>query len=377
MKLQYKILIGITLLLIAVRVALPYVVLHYANKTLANMKGYYGHIQDVDLSLYRGAYLIKTMYLSKVDSVTKKQADFFRSESIELSLEWQALLKGSIVGELIFTTPLLVFTKDKAEIGDIKKDTADFRKLLKTFMPLKVNRVTVNNGTIQYIDRGFKPALDLSLKQANILALNLTNASHTDNELPSTITAQASLYEGSLFATMRLNPLATEATFDLNAELKNTNMVLLNDFFKAYGKFDVNRGTFGLYTELATKKGKFVGYVKPIINNLDVYGPEDRKDSFLQKIWEAMVGGAAAIFKNHSKDQLATKIVIEGTLKKPEISTLDAILEVLNNAFVRALMPVVDHNITLKTLDTETTKNDKNLIQRIFSSKDKTKNKSK
>lgn len=373
MKLKYKILIGITLLLIAMRIALPYVVLHYANKTLVNMKGYYGHIQDVDLSLYRGAYLIKSVYLNKVDSVSFKHSDFFKSENIELSLEWPALFQGSVVGELVFNAPLLIFTKNKAELGDIKKDTADFRKLLKTFMPLKVNRVTVNNGSIHYIDHSSKPELDIALKQAHILALNLTNITNTESELPSTITAEASLYEGTFTATMRLNALAPEAAFDLNAELKNTNLVLLNSFFKVYGNFDVNKGRFGLYTELATHKGKFIGYVKPIINDLDVLGPEDRKDSFLQQMWEAMVGATGTIFKNHNKNQLATKVKIEGSFKHPETSTLDAVWEVLNNAFIQALMPVVDNNISIKSLDPEKKKNDKNLLQRIFSSKTKNK----
>ena len=148
MKKKYKILIGVAILLITIRLILPYVVLHYANKTLANMKGYYGHIDDIDLSIYRGAYIIKHIYLNKVDSVSKKQTDFFKSRDIDLSLEWGALFHGSIVGELIFDSPELIFTKDKVEIGDVKKDTSDFRILLKAFMPIKVNRFEVNDGAI-------------------------------------------------------------------------------------------------------------------------------------------------------------------------------------------------------------------------------------
>jgi len=49
---KYKILIGIIFLLIVIRVILPYVVLNYTNKTLANIKGYYGHIDDIDLVLF-------------------------------------------------------------------------------------------------------------------------------------------------------------------------------------------------------------------------------------------------------------------------------------------------------------------------------------
>ncbi len=65
MKKIYKVLIGVTVLLITIRLILPYVVLHYANKTLANMKGYFGHIENIDLSICRGAYVIKDIYLNK------------------------------------------------------------------------------------------------------------------------------------------------------------------------------------------------------------------------------------------------------------------------------------------------------------------------
>src|ERR1035437_8711346 len=172
MKKKYKILIGVAVLLITIRLILPYVVLHYVNKTLANMKGYYGHIDDINLSIYRGAYIINHIYLNKVDSVSKKQSDFFKSRDIDLSLEWGALFHSSIVGELIFDSPELIFTKDKTELSDVKKDTTDFRKLLKAFMPLKLNRFEANNGTIHYVDNTSKPKVDVLLKQTHILALN-------------------------------------------------------------------------------------------------------------------------------------------------------------------------------------------------------------
>jgi hypothetical protein len=78
----------------------------------------------------------------------------------------------------------------------------------------------------------------------------------------------------------------------MNAKLENTSLPKLNDFFKAYGKFDVSSGKFGLYTEIAAKDGKFVGYVKPVMRQLKIIGQEDRKDNILQKLWEGVVGGS-------------------------------------------------------------------------------------
>ena len=368
MKKKYKILISVVVLLSIIRLILPYVVLHYANKALANVKGYYGHIDDIDLSIYRGAYIINDIYLNKVDSVSKQQTPFFKSRNIDLSVEWGALFHGSIVGKLSFDSPELIFTKDKADLTDVKKDTTNFSKLLKNLMPLKINRFEVNDGTIRYADNTSTPKVDIALKQTHILALNLKSVIDDKVELPSTVTAQANAYEGTLSFNMKLNALADNATFDLNAEIKNTNLVLLNGFLKAYGNFDVHRGNFGLYTEMAAKDGKFKGYVKPIIKDLKVVGIEDRHDTFFNKVWEQIVGAAGEIFRNQKKDQVATKVNMEGSFKNPKTNTLDAVWEVLLNAFVQALLPEVDNTISINSVKTEAPQDKRNLLQRVFSS---------
>lgn len=374
MKRKYKILIGIGVTLIVIRLILPSVVLHYANKELAEMDGYYGHIEDIDISLFRGAYQINDIYLNKTDSVTGKQTPFFKADNIDLSLEWSSIFKGAIVGELVFDSPELIFTAEVVELNDIKGDTTDFKALLKDFMPLKVNRFEVNNGTLRYIDSIAKPPLNILLTDIHVLAFNLTNVTDDGVELPATITAEAAVYEGVLDVNMKMDALAEEPTFDLNAELKGTNLVLLNDFFQAYGNFDVNSGVFGLFTELAAKEGKFAGYVKPILENLDVVGPEDRSDSFLSRFWEAAVGATGVVFKNQKEDQFATKVAIEGDFEDPKIKVVEAIWEVLRNAFIQALVPKVDNEITIESVGNE---NGKRSFKEIFSRERKDKKTSK
>ena len=372
MKKKYIILISVLVLLIVIRIILPYVVLHYANKTLANMDSYYGHIDDIDISLYRGAYIIKNIYINKDDTVSKKRTKFFTSKDIDLSIEWGAIFHGSFVGMLVFDSPELFFTKGRTELSQVRKDTSDFRNVLERLMPLKVNRFEVNNGTIHYIDNTSKPKVDISLKQTHILALNLTNVINKKVELPSTVTAQASVYEGTLNYNMKLNALAANATFELNAELKNTNLALLNDFLKAYGNFDVEKGRFSLYTEMAAKEGKFKGYVKPIIKGLQVIGPKDTNDTFSHKLWEYIVGGVGVIFKNQKEDQVATKVRIEGDFKNPQTYTLDAIFEVLRNAFIQALLPSIDHEININSVGKKQPEDKRNFLQKIFSAAPKT-----
>lgn len=362
---KWKIIVAILVVLIILRLLLPSIILHYCNKTLAEMHGYYGHVEDIDLALYRGAYQINNIYINKVDSASKKQTEFIKVDNIDLSVEWKALFHGSIAGELVFNKPKLVFTKDRTEISDVKKDTNDFRKVLKNFMPLKINRFEINHGDIHYADPGASPKVDVSLQDVYLLAQNLKNVEDTKTELPSPVTAHANVYGGTLLLNMKMDALAKKTRFDLNAEIKNANLVKLNDFFKAYGNFDVNKGTLGLYTEFAAKDGKYKGYVKPVIKDLDVFGPEDKKDNFFQKAWEAIVGGAGNILENKKKDQIATKVPIEGSFTGSNTDVMEAIWELLKNAFIQAIMPSVDNQININSVDTNT-KDDRTLLQKIF-----------
>ncbi len=367
-----NILITIVVILIAARILLPYIVLHYGNKTLASMDGYYGHIDDITISLYRGAYTIHKFYINKVDSATTDQTPFISSEIIDLSVEWKALFKGKIVGELDFSQPKVLFTKDKVEPEDIQKDTTDFKDILKDFMPLKINRFEVNQGEIHYIDESSSPKLDLFLDRAHILAQNLSSVQDT-SLLPAKVDAHAHVYGGLLALNVKLNPL--DNIFDMSAELKNTNLTEFNEFFQAYANMDVSKGTFGLYTEIASKEGKWVGYVKPVINDLKVIGPEDKDDNFWNKVWEVIVGAGGLILKNPSKDQVATKIPIEGDMKGTDVSTWYAIIQLLRNAFVQALYPAIDNEISLATLNKNLEDSNKNFFQRVFSKPDEEKQK--
>jgi len=259
----------------------------------------------------------------------------------------------------------LKFIKEKVPPKEVAADTTDFRKLLRDFMPIKVNRFEIQNGVLEYIDEGSNPKVDVKLINAHVIATNLRNVYDSAELLPAGVNVNAGLYEGTLAMNMKLNPLAEKATFDLNARLDNTNLVLLNDFFKAYGKFDVNRGRFGLYTEVAAKEGKFKGYVKPVIKDLDVVGEQDRKDNIFQKAWEEIVGAAGQIFKNQRKDQVATKVPVEGDLSNPDAGIFTAIAEVLRNAFIQALYPSIDQEINIASIGTPKQEN-KSDLQKLY-----------
>lgn len=357
----------------AIRLALPYVLLRVANERLAAMPGYYGHINDLDLALIRGAYSLDSFYLDRVDTVSLDRTPFIAARTIDLSVEWGALFDGGLVGELEIDEPMLRFTRGKAEPEDVQEDTASLGDLLKDFMPLRINRLALMEGRIAYVDPGSTPPLHLKLTEVYATARNLSSVKDEEKLLPATIEADAMLYGGPLRFNMAMDPLSRTNLWDMDLRVEGMRLPEVNDFFQAYADFDVNQGTFSLYTEIATRDGAFKGYVKPVIKDLDVLGKEDRKDNLLRKLWEGIVGTSGDLLTNRRKDQVATKIPLEGRLDDPAVRTWVAIIDLLRNAFIRALEPAIDREINIASPLEQKKEEKKGFFKSLFEKKEKEK----
>jgi hypothetical protein len=358
----------IVILLIAFRILLPYIVLSYVNKKLANLSEYYGHVDDIDIALFRGAVVIKDINIVKVNKQRKKSAiPFFTCPVIDSSVEWGALFKGRIVGEIYVENPVLNFVKGTHKGEDVKADTSDFNRVIKDMMPLTINHFEISNGQIHYIDKTSKPPLDISINDLKVIATNLSNVNDSAKLLPAHVDVSGHAYEGDFSVKVNLDALNKVPTFDMNAELKNLNLTLLTDFFKAYGNFDIKKGQMGLYMEFAAKQGGFGGYAKPLIKNMEVVkGEGDLKE----QVWEVIVAGAAKILENKKTDDVATKISINGKFDQPDMNIWKAISYLLRNAFVYALKPSIDNTINIQKMK----ENDKKtLLEKIFGNKKKDK----
>jgi len=362
----WKIVIGMVIFLLAVRVALPYVILHFANENLENLDGYSGRIDDVDLALIKGEYLVKSFYVDKVDSATQEQVPFIGIKKMGFSVDWNALLHGKIKGDIYVEDPMVRFTKEKAEPQEIQQDTTSFKQVMENFMPLQINRVEIRNGIVHYRDPTSEPMVDLHLSELDVTMENLSNVQDTAI-LPSTVRATANIYGGAFYLDIKLNLLKDDPTFDMTAELKETDLVQFNPYFEAYANFDVNEGSFGMFTEVAGKDGRYTGYVKPVIHNLDVVSKDESTTGMMRKLWEATVGAVGAILSNPKEDQIATKVPLEGEFENTTVSTWYAVALLLRNAFIQALLPAVDHEINLASVeDVDSQTDDLNFFQEAF-----------
>jgi len=366
------ILVSFIVLLIVFRLFLPTIVLKFVNNKLGSLQEYYGQVSDIDIALIRGAYQIKGIEVQKIDQKAGKgdTIPFFKSPLVDLSVQWNAIFKGEIVGEIIVDEPVVNFVKGKHEDKEAKKDTGDFKTVIEDLMPLTINRFEIHNGEIHYIDKNSSPKIDVSLKDLQITAENLSNVNDSSEALPAGLKATGNAYDGNFDLNVKFNALEEQPTFDLNAKVDKVNMVKLNDFFKAYGKFDVEHGIFGLYTEFAAKDGAFKGYVKPLMQDVKILSIKEDKDQGIKILWEAVVEGVSELFENQRKEQVATKLPIEGRFDNPETGLWTAINYVLRNAFVFALRPTVDNTIDIGKVE-EQPEEDKTFLQKVFGKKNK------
>ncbi|MFT7963067.1 hypothetical protein, partial [Salmonella enterica] len=69
------ILLALGLLLILLHLALPHLVRNFLNEKMADMGDYQGHVEDVDLVWWRGAYQVEGLLIEKKDK--RVQAPLF------------------------------------------------------------------------------------------------------------------------------------------------------------------------------------------------------------------------------------------------------------------------------------------------------------
>lgn len=336
---------GVVVLLLGLRIAAPTLVQRYVNRTLDRIPEYDGRIGDVDLHLWRGAYSIEAVELVKTSGDVP--VPLFAARNVDLSVEWKALVHGKVVGEIVLDEPQINFVSGPSKAASQAGVDAIWIERVKDLFPVKINRVEVRHGTVRYRDFHSNPKVDMLMKQVEGLAINLTNRPKAGELLPAHVEATGVPPGGGTFdLDSRLDLLAAQPTFKINAEMKNVALPSLNNFLRAYGNIDAEGGTISIYAELAAADGAFHGYVKPLMRNVQVAKFRD-DESVGRKIWEGIVQVAAKVLENPKEKRVATRVPISGRFDKAEPDLWAAVGALLRNAFIQALVPGIEGSIGL------------------------------
>jgi len=117
----------------------------------------------------------------------------------------------------------------------------------------------------------------------------------------------------------------------------------MNNLVHNYGGFEVAAGKMSVYTELQVANGTVTGYVKPLFREVKIGTPEgESKPTLGRRLYQGAVGLAAKILKNHPRREVATVVTISGRADQPVYNMWGAVGHLLQNAFIKAILPGFD-----------------------------------
>lgn len=335
LKWQNTILVCLLAALIGLRIALPYLVQRYVNQVLDEMPDYDGHVGDVDMKLWQGAYEVQDIEIIKTTG--KIPVPFFAAKTVKFSVEWKALFDGAWVGEILFESPVINFvngaSKSTTQVG-VDKPWLD---VITRLFPLDLNRFEVFNGTVHYRDFHTHPKVDLKVDQIHMLGTNFTNSQKLAKKLAADIQAKGRAFDsGQVDLAMKINPFTPQPTFNLDFKLSPVPIVKFNDFAQAYAKFDFEKGTLAITSELNAVNGVMTGYLKPLMDNVAIVSVKEDIKHPLKLVWEGIVGSMTRLFRNQRKERFATVIPLAGRVDAAKPMVLPMIGNIFHNAFVKA-----------------------------------------
>lgn len=335
-------LLVVAVLLVAARSALPYVLREAINRRLAAIPEYTGQVERVGVSLWRGAYTLHAMEILKRNGEVKEP--FFRADEIDFSLAWRELFRGKFVSDIVLRKPMLVFVEAKLDEATQLPADRRWQDAINDIFPIDITFLKISDGDLRYINQGSKPKVDVRIAHLEGIATGLRNRTDDkEQEFPASIAMRGETIGGGILKlSTQLEPLAVEPHFLLKLEIEQVAMPALNDFLRAYGGIDVRAGTFTGYVEMTAKDGRFGGYFKPFFENVDFSTPPGEERPLRQQIWESLVRGFAWVFKNHAKDQVATRIPFSGEFKNLNVRKWESFVNLVKHAFVEPLKMKLD-----------------------------------
>jgi hypothetical protein len=210
---------------------------------------------------------------------------------------------------------------------------------------LRADQVVLTGCTLGMVNKAVKKPYRLFLADTD---LQLNNFSNQFTQGPAEAKLKARFMgSGTTTATATFRPEKGGPDFDLFLKIEESKLTAINDVLRTYGNFDVSSGIFSLVTELHIKNDKITGYLKPFFKDIKVYDKRRDKDQgVFHQLYEKAIGGVATILENRSRQEVATKVVISGSVSNPETSTWQIVGQLIKNAFFKALLPTFDKEAT-------------------------------
>jgi hypothetical protein len=336
----------------AARALMPVALEFAIERILGRSPGYGGSVEDVDLALAAGRLAVEGLEVRKESD--KKEAPLLRVERAEGAIRWSELLRGRLAVEAKVTRPDVQYSvepgpKKPKEPVEPEEAARTLSETLQGLPRFWISRLLIEDGRARVRDDTRAPAVDLTAKDVRVELRNFTNSEVFTGTTTAAVSVRAALPGSADFKLdMEMRPLEKEPTFDVNTSLTGAQVKAYNDVLRRLDAGDVQAGRMDVYAEVTAGNGLFKGYVKPLVQGLDVHRPEEKTKGLGQAIKEIAADAAANLLRNRRKDSIGTRVPFQGRLEYPRVRVWESVGSSLRHAFVKSITPGVSGSITLK-----------------------------
>ena len=225
------------------------------------------------------------------------------------------------------------------------RETAEVAKRVanEPSMELRINRLEVRRSALAIVNRAASPEYRVDLSNLDLTIDNLSNQRLQGTSVPRL--KGRFMDSGETEATMTLRPRSGGADMELSARIENADMARMNDLVHDYGGVNVAAGELSVFSELKVTNGAITGYVKPLFRDVKMGTPPGEpktSKSLGQRMYQGALGMAAKILKNRPRGEVATVVTISGRTDQPVYSMWSVVGHLLQNAFIKAILPGFD-----------------------------------
>jgi Domain of Unknown Function (DUF748) len=210
---------------------------------------------------------------------------------------------------------------------------------------VRIGELHLTKSTVGFVNKAKTPPYRIFVTNLDGVLMNLSNH---ETEGPALAKVNGKFMgTGTAAADATFEAEKSGPAFDVAVRIEEVSVPTLNDLLRAYGRFDAADGRFSFYSELSAKNGVITGYVKPLFKDIKIYsGQQEEGKPVLRKMYEGVVGGVAKLLENRRREQVATKAEVSGRIDNPNVSPVDVVIRLIQNAFFKAILPGFDAEIT-------------------------------
>lgn len=309
-----------------------YLVFESVALRIANQKAkevnpeFSAHMQDLDLSLLRGALVLENL----TAKIKKNDREFLQVDEVMVDLSWKKLLEGEIQFDVTVDDFHLFFDKDITEAAARLPKEEEKKK---EPLPFKIATITVKNSEITALAYpGPYDQKNLTINNIYAYAENISGKKGSPlgaYDMNATLTG-----EEKITASGQFDISAEPVQWDTNVKFLGFKLGSMNKTLRSQVPVNFKEGFLDLYAEAKTSGREIAGYVKPFLRDVKYLGNNKEFKSGGHFLVETVGTFANWLLENDKKDSVATRVHFVAKDGVASVSTGEAIADVIKHGLL-------------------------------------------